>query len=288
MFIHSPAVVVIRGSSEDLETVQVTNSTQDGKRTQPDVNLAPAVKDIIHVTIPLERGVNNISFEVNYMDHESEQLKLSILYNPAHRKLAEVPVGFEPHIFHDGNLPASCATCHDMNIIPSETLPDTPTQSPCYPCHKRLTQRKFVHGPNAAFHCLTCHRQGSAGFKLVAQGDTLCFLCHVEEKSLFHRKFIHGPVSTGDCLVCNDEHSSDYQFMLRNKINSVCSDCHPKSGYVNHPVNRHPVSGVPDPLRPGRELSCTSCHNPHSSDVSQFMFYRSKSSFSICSECHAK
>ena len=53
-------------------------------------------------------------------------------------------------------------------------------------------------------------------------------------------------------------------------------------------LGNHPVTGKPDPSRPGRELSCTSCHNPHSSNLVSLFASESLSLRSLCLMCHKK
>jgi predicted CXXCH cytochrome family protein len=77
--------------------------------------------------------------------------------------------------------------------------------------------------------------------------------------------------------------------MLKKPINQLCSGCHPEvvSKTSGHPVARHPVSAPSDPLRPGRPLVCSSCHDPHWSN-NVFMLIEPISSGQLCRRCHAR
>ena len=64
-----------------------------------------------------------------------------------------------------------------------------------------------------------------------------------------------------------------------------CVDCHEDMADTPHPVPTHPISGVPDPSRPGKELTCSSCHDPHGSDHSSLLY---QEGYGICKRCHNK
>ncbi|MDL2718420.1 MAG: cytochrome c3 family protein, partial [Acidobacteriota bacterium] len=70
-------------------------------------------------------------------------------------------------------------------------------------------------------------------------------------------------------------------------VNGLCFTCHEEEAYATHPVARHPTSGKDDVNRPGKELSCVSCHDPHQSKHKR-LFYKSDSTMAMCVECHGK
>ncbi|HEX04840.1 MAG TPA: hypothetical protein ENH10_06745 [Bacteroidetes bacterium] len=45
--------------------------------------------------------------------------------------------------------------------------------------------------------------------------------------------------------------------------------------------------GDENPSDPGQNLSCVSCHNPHSGD-NENLFYSATGVFELCQECHNK
>ena len=66
----------------------------------------------------------------------------------------------------------------------------------------------------------------------------------------------------------HDPHATDNDFRLNKPIVELCTTCHRGFDDGYHVVQRpqgggHPIGGRDDPLRPGRELVCTSCHDPH-------------------------
>jgi predicted CXXCH cytochrome family protein len=77
--------------------------------------------------------------------------------------------------------------------------------------------------------------------------------------------------------------------MLKKPINELCSGCHPEVVVksAGHPVANHPVSASSERLRPGRKLTCTSCHDPHGSD-NRLMLIQSQLGGRLCRGCHAR
>lgn len=106
-------------------------------------------------------------------------------------------------------------------------------------------------------------------------GMTVCTECHASKEFLRS----HFPYASGMCTRCHTPHASAYPRLLRVRVNEVCLQCHlQRQGKVlypdlpvialtmnnsmGHPYERHPVSGVIDPLT-GNEMSCVSCHLAH-------------------------
>ena len=95
------------------------------------------------------------------------------------------------------------------------------------------------------------------------------------------------------CSICHDPHASDYPAQLVAPINDLCLGCHAAISRDIHVVrgvggHGHPLRGIPDPSSAGRELSCTSCHDPHGGRVNAFFQRGITDRFSLCQLCHAK
>lgn len=171
----------------------------------------------------------------------------------------------------------------------------------CLKCHPAKNQGKFVHEA-VAQGCLNCHRPVSADYvttiTLVAVGGSLCGRCHEAKNGTFQ----HQPFKAGECLICHNPHTGDYQAQLRAPVNTVCSSCHvpnqadvkvnvatgivslldgrtyalqsfqlaPKIG-ADHiaAMARDPKSAAmaEGSRRTGTELTCITCHDPHSSSA---------------------
>ncbi len=114
----------------------------------------------------------------------------------------------------------------------------------------------------------------------------ICYLCH-DKKRIVGKRIVHKPVKRRGCVFCHDPHSSNHTSHLLQAEQTLCADlrCHPKFAKItiNHPIKGHPVSGKQDPLQPERELSCRSCHNPHSAD---FPFLFPAEQYLFCAKCH--
>ena len=69
----------------------------------------------------------------------------------------------------------------------------------------------------------------------------------------------------------HNPHASDKPYLLSLSINDSCIGCHKAQETGRHIVSLparsiHPVKGVPNPRNPREEISCASCHDPHSSN----------------------
>ena len=160
-------------------------------------------------------------------------------------------------------------------------------------CHENnLTGKRFQHEPAAAGMCTSCHDPHASEHEklLAADPRELCYSCH--DKKAFSKKYAHSPVAAGQCLACYNPHASDIDFDLIEPLGRLCVKCHEKTSSGKHVLIRygfggiHPVSNKPDPSRRGSELSCVSCHNPHSSAM-QLLFTNEKHNpDNLCLMCH--
>lgn len=140
-------------------------------------------------------------------------------------------------------------------------------------------------------------RELSRGFDPKApsqRGSTVmetCLKCHA---GIVGKKFKHGPVDAGYCNLCHDPHASDNAAWLRKPTWDLCTTCHAEKGRGVHVVagfvtgNSHPAKNHRDPARPGKRLSCASCHDPHSAETGDLLAYNAKTRAELCSMCHKK
>jgi predicted CXXCH cytochrome family protein len=165
----------------------------------------------------------------------------------------------------------------------------------CFQCHdKGGFENSSVHSPVAAGMCTACHNPHSSENEklLSAKVPDLCFGCH--DKSAFTKKTRHSPAAEGQCLFCHSPHASANAYNLQYPPGELCLMCHPDKSSGAHVLaglgfgDRHPVGGVPDPSRKGRELSCTSCHNPHSSDQRSLFPEGAAKRENLCLMCHER
>jgi len=96
-----------------------------------------------------------------------------------------------------------------------------------------------------------------------------CTKCH----EVIDRNNIH-KAAKKNCQDCHFKHGYLKRKRNKLKLKKQCLDCHTvknihKSGVMSY----HPIKGKKDPLT-NKELSCLSCHNPHSSSSSKLFRYR--------------
>ena len=187
-------------------------------------------------------------------------------------------------------------------------VPADPEAVSCYRCHQDLMKkRKNSHAPSVNWLCSECHtgntgafNEGEATSRLSAPDPIMkrCFECHENsEKEWFDHRSEHGPTKTGRCTMCHNPHASDNEFFLRKPIWKLCTTCHAEKADGKHVIGSfvfsrngggHPTQGRMDPARPGRELVCSSCHNPHGSDGAFLLRSKGPLAFNVCKRCHKK
>lgn len=185
-----------------------------------------------------------------------------------------------------------CETCHvqvQAKNHPQESnsmrlVQDMPLL--CFRCHKKTKfQNRDVHAPAASGNCTGCHNPHGSELEmlLITEAPELCYSCHNREK--FSKKYVH-KIITHRCS-CHDRHASEHPFLLYAPVSQVCTDCHRARKSGSHIVSSmprgkvHPVEGVPDPRNRKKLITCTTCHNPHSSEY-QKLFPKPR----ICKMCH--
>ncbi len=215
-------------------------------------------------------------------------------------------------------LGMGCEACHTKvqgkehpqdkeSIILTQKMPEL-----CFNCHDQSKfKAEVVHMPMGAGVCTNCHNphQSDFGKLLVCSMPDICYTCH--DKAKFNKKNIHAAIPVAGCTICHAPHVSKNKYLLSGPINPSCLTCHVGKSKGSHVISIpggkfHPLSGVvdrstikwvmapdpldpnrqipmPDPNQPGKEMSCISCHDPHSSDFRK-LFPQAR----ICRKCHEK
>jgi predicted CXXCH cytochrome family protein len=196
---------------------------------------------------------------------------------------------FRGKSLHPPVVSDTCTACHNPHQSNFEKILLNSVPGLCYECHNESKFRgKVVHVPVAKGLCISCHRPHASNFDniLVSDPPELCYRCH--EKAPFVKKYVHvvAAIPNG-CSLCHSAHASASPYLILKPVMQLCTGCHvaQKEGmHIIGPVQgeiMHPVSGVPDPSNPKKELSCVSCHNPHSSNYAKLFPVAM-----ICTKCH--
>lgn len=189
---------------------------------------------------------------------------------------------------------SGCLTCHDVSeglehpqqkdsIRLKEDVPRL-----CYSCHPEGNyQDSHIHQPVLSGKCVSCHNphHSENEYLLVKNVPEICFECH--DKENFKRKYEHTVSSKGCVRRCHNVHASSFPYLLHDAALDICLTCHASQATGRHVLSVlsggkvHPVRGVIDPSNPTKEISCVSCHDPHSSNYPKLAPSRR-----LCSRCH--
>lgn len=118
-----------------------------------------------------------------------------------------------------------------------------------------------------------------------------CMKCH---EGVLSGKFKHAPVEAGYCNLCHNPHASPNPAWLRKPTWELCTTCHGEQASGAHVVvglvrsDFHPTRNRRDPARPGKKMTCSSCHEPHSSESRDLFAYGAKTRTALCKICHLK
>ncbi|WP_187648010.1 cytochrome c3 family protein [Nitrosophilus labii] len=281
-------------------------------------------KEIYCKTIPLKLGINEIKIKLYLNNNLSKEYKLKLFYhNEIFEVAEEIPAGFKKIYFHNDIYENLCTKCHDMrpdfklktvkleakgSATTDMYILENPQDSNCYTCHNKLASRKNGHAPAVNFMCQICHNGQTGENNLEEEGKSrylypdpiikVCFTCHKRIEHIIEKNYSdHGPTNSGRCNLCHNPHSSKNIFFLKKSIWNLCTTCHAEKASGLHVIasfvyqrnkGGHPTKDRKDPSRPGRELVCSSCHDPHGSKGPFLLRTTGKIPFSICKRCHKK
>jgi predicted CXXCH cytochrome family protein len=300
---------VIQANSADVNLLILTTD----KNETFNINVDPSLSHYCQ-KIKLHLGENNISISGFKNNTLVKQEKREIfLTSKVHKEYRYPPEQYSKNYFHNDVNEKICSTCHDMSVneIKGVAFKDI-TNSNCYQCHSALTAKKHSHAPAVNWLCTSCHNGEVGKFNKKDNEKTkysvpdpigpVCYSCHKSNKNKFDKKhlkhllaesgrFKHEPADSGRCNKCHNSHSEENEFYLRKPVWELCTGCHKDKIEGVHIIKtfgrkRHPTHNKKDPSRPGKDLSCISCHNPHASNTSSLL--QSNSVFGLCGRCHKK
>jgi predicted CXXCH cytochrome family protein len=249
---------------------------------------------VYHAGVELEPGVNSIEVLLRTGGREIATQRRVYFQLPLANETMPPP-DFVRDPFHASPVPQACSACHAVAPGPDDAAPATPRQSSCFSCHARVTATPEVHGPASQWACSRCHDAGAAPARHATPRPVmpLCFGCHAEQNERFHgNRFQHGPTATGECTLCHNPHGTANLFFLKKAAWDLCTTCHAEKGTGRHVISwgpsgqTHPTRGRPDPSRPGREVSCASCHDPHAAPGPKLWKFGAVLYLDLCRNCH--
>jgi len=180
---------------------------------------------------------------------------------------------------HEPFKEKECDVCHDA------AGKVTATAATCAECHDNAKEFQHVHNAGRAgdrsgeLVCLDCHSPHAGYTSLMVRPTETqtCMQCH--DRREFTRKTVHAALDEG-CTTCHDLHDTDALVPRGAGINDKCSDCHDAEK-----THAHPTGGALKDPRTNLQLTCASCHEPHSSDVEHMLTFDQKRD--LCLQCHA-
>lgn len=248
--------------------------------------------------ITLSFGLNTIGVLTMKGNEALSKSEIQVFYrSEISRENRAAPPLFKVYRFHFRENEKTCIPCHRMEVNKGDFAPTQPKDSICFTCHNRITSFKNIHGPASVWDCLACHNPETAPNKYNVQAPVrdVCFTCHyVQKEDWTQKKYWHGPAATGRCTICHNPHASDNPFWLRKPVWDLCTTCHEDKASGRHVIaafafgESHPTKGVQDPIRPGKELTCAGCHNPHAANTRSLFAFDVKNRFELCGKCHKK
>jgi len=252
--------------------------------------------------VPLILGKNKIIIDAFKDDVSVMQVEQFVyLTSKVYKEFKYPPQEYDRDYFHVDKKEAVCLKCHDMSVneVPGVAFEDI-SKSNCYQCHHQIAEKKYGHAPAVNWLCTSCHNGKVGKYNKFEKDATkytvpdpvgeLCFSCHKKTKKVWHEsQFIHEPVESGRCNKCHSSHSSTIEYYLKKPVWDLCQSCHNIDGsHITKTLRGapHPTKGVKDPSRPGKDLSCISCHKAHVSNSASLL--RSNTVFGLCVKCHKK
>jgi predicted CXXCH cytochrome family protein len=186
----------------------------------------------------------------------------------------------------------TCTSCHNPHLSNFKRLLVKDMPGLCFECHNGSNFKdKSVHQPVGKGMCTSCHAPHASNFSkiLISDPPELCYRCH--DRKPFTKKYVHVAAAIPNgCSLCHNHHAGSNQKLLLQPALELCTSCHSTQkngmhilGSMNLGIGEtiHPVKGVQDPSSPPKELTCTSCHNPHSSDFAKLFLQKY-----LCKRCH--
>lgn len=305
LFDDDIATMVVKVDTEKVDNITIV---LDNNTTHRLAVAAP--RDTYCKSITLHQALNTVTITTTFRDKTVQRSAFTFYYMPElYEGIDEKPEIYQVHFFHSSEKEKKCVACHDMNnnIPTGDNVFEDVTQTTCYSCHQRMLATRNTHAPAANWLCTNCHDGKAGEYNMESAGtskylvadpvDRTCQKCHEDVEKWEMSGNSHGAVNDGRCERCHNPHGSDHEFFLRKSIWDLCTTCHAEKATGAHILasyvfgrndGAHPTKGKSDPSRIGRELTCSSCHNPHGSQGKYLLRMKGSMPFNVCQRCHQK
>lgn len=155
----------------------------------------------------------------------------------------------------------ACVSCHTVHKNPK---PYAKQPDKCFECHKDIKAQvnKFSHHPiiEGKVKCSDCHNpHGTLSKHMINAENTnqLCYKCHAEKRGPF--VWEHPPVEE-DCTICHNAHGTKANRLVKEKIPSLCQNCHEGTSHVSTAWNANNSFGTASTSARFFGKSCLNCH----------------------------
>lgn len=247
-----------------------------------------------HCSVALAPGLNTVVVA----DATGESQIEVVRYVTTGPLLAGVDTaGFGEGTVHRPEVESRCASCHAMDEARGRPQSSSLLDTQCVACHADQISRPRQHGPVGQGACLMCHDAVSAPQRYAVAWpiQETCFKCHADvQRAVLTKAYRHGPTAAGRCTTCHDPHGSPNAFWLKKPVWELCTNCHTEKATDRHVVlgfvygDSHPTRGRPNPVKPGQDFACSSCHNPHAAQARFLWQFDVTVREDLCRTCHAK
>ena len=195
----------------------------------------------------------------------------------------------------------------------------------CHSEKTEQIEKAKVQHPGAAGDCTDCHNPHAGRSPGFPKPDAVnvCLTCHADQAEQHKKRVLHQPAFEQGCATCHEPHGGDNPRLLRaQNTNALCLECHgsetqpaelkeahaltifggkvklpenyfakvpvlPLKYGLGHPVDRHPVASVTNPLtKQTKELGCLTCHQPHAGQQDGMLVKDQASNMEFCKGCH--
>jgi predicted CXXCH cytochrome family protein len=145
----------------------------------------------------------------------------------------------------------------EKEVVPQVTIYSHPLTAAglCSQCHESTAD--FTRFGGRGRRVIFRKGSGPSPGKLVVDSKKLCVMCHKDKsasEALTAGLWMHPTSANGDCKACHDPHQSTNPYVLIEKPENICTQCHKEDEMMAKVIDKEAHRQPSD---------CLSCHNPH-------------------------